>query len=54
MFAEQNLEKNNGYRSKLNTWVKDLENHHFKVDLMPLKQKKFGEDDNEEDRNQIP
>ena len=52
MFTDQN-ENQNRYRSKLNTRVKDLDTHHFKVDLIPLKQKKFGEDEreNEEDRN---
>ena len=52
MFTDQN-ENQNRYRSKLNTRVKDLDNHHFKVDLIPLRQKKFGEDEreNEEDRN---
>jgi hypothetical protein len=55
MFAEHN-ENQNRYRSKLNTRVKDLDNHQFKVDLIPFKQRKIGEDEreNEEDRNQIP
>jgi hypothetical protein len=55
MFAEHN-ENQNRYRSKFNTRVKDLDNHQFKVDLMPFKQRKIGEDEreNEEDRNQIP